>query len=125
MVRVKCGLFTGLVLRFATSMLLALGLSASPLSAQTVIVNGFPMGGKLGVTLQDVTRKLAEREKLSVSEGAYVSGVSEESPAEKAGIEEGDVVVSFHGTPITDADDLRPCRGRRERTASAIASPRA
>ena len=38
-------------------------------SAQTVIVNGFPMGGKLGVTLQDVTRKLAERAGIRIEEG--------------------------------------------------------
>jgi S1-C subfamily serine protease len=41
-----------------------------------------------------------------VNEGAYVSDVAEESPAERAGIEEGDVIVSFAGKPITESDEL-------------------
>ncbi len=84
--------------RILFALILIAAVAAAPgarVSAQTVIVNGFPMGGKLGVTLQDVTRKLAEREKLSVSEGAYVSGVSEESPAEKAGLKAGDNIIQL------------------------------
>jgi len=60
----------------------------------------------LGVQLQDVTSRLKERKNLTTSEGAYVDEVVEGSPAERAGIEEGDVIVKFDGTTITDSDDL-------------------
>ncbi len=63
-------------------------------------------GTRLGVMLEDVTSRLKSREKLSVDEGAYVSDVVEESPAEKAGIQEGDVITSFDGKAIKDAQDL-------------------
>lgn len=60
----------------------------------------------LGVQLQDVSARLKEREGLATDEGAYVSEVIDDSPAEKAGLKEGDVIVKFDGTPITDSDDL-------------------
>ena len=63
-------------------------------------------GTRLGVMLEDVTSRLKSREKLSVDEGAFVSDVVEESPAEKAGIQEGDVITSFGGKAIKDGQDL-------------------
>lgn len=62
--------------------------------------------GWLGVSVQDVSKKLAESRKLKAASGAYVSGVSEGSPAEKAGILEGDVIVEFDGRRIDDRDEL-------------------
>jgi serine protease Do len=62
--------------------------------------------GWLGVSVQDVTKKLAESRKLKASAGAYVSDVSDGSPAEKAGILEGDVIVKFDGRSIDDRDEL-------------------
>lgn len=63
-------------------------------------------GSKLGVSLQDVTPRLKERKKLAVGDGAYVVSVGEDSPAETAGIEDGDVIVKFDGKEVRDADDL-------------------
>jgi S1-C subfamily serine protease len=74
--------------------------------SRTFVFSDAAGGARLGVSLQDVTPRLKEKQKLAVKDGAYVSGVAEDSPAEKAGIEEGDVVVSFHGTPVDDADAL-------------------
>jgi S1-C subfamily serine protease len=62
--------------------------------------------GWLGVSVQDVTKKLAETKKLNARSGAYVSDVVEDSPAEKAGILEGDVIVKFDGGRIDDRDEL-------------------
>lgn len=62
--------------------------------------------GWLGVELQDVTKKMQENKSLSVSSGAYVTDVTEDSPAEKAGIKEGDVIVKFDGSDIEDGNDL-------------------
>jgi len=69
----------------------------------------FDSGGErgwLGVSVEDVTKKLADREKLNSASGAYVSDVVEESPAEEAGIREGDVIVKFGAKEIGDSDDL-------------------
>ncbi len=62
--------------------------------------------GWLGVEVQDVTYSLKERKDLTVDEGAYVGSVTEESPAEQAGIEKGDVIVKFDGKTIDDSNDL-------------------
>ncbi len=61
----------------------------------------------LGVTINDVTRRLAEKKSLTVKEGAYVNGVSDESPADKAGLREGDVIVEYDGKKIRDTEDLQ------------------
>jgi predicted metalloprotease with PDZ domain len=60
----------------------------------------------LGVSLQDVTPKLAKKKNLKTDEGAYVSDVVRKSPADSAGIQEGDVIVEFNGRQIYDADDM-------------------
>lgn len=63
-------------------------------------------GGWLGVSIEDVTSKLQKKRNLKTDEGAYVTDVSEDSPAEEAGIREGDVIVKFENRTIYDADDL-------------------
>ena len=60
----------------------------------------------LGVSLQNVTSQLAKKENLKTDEGAYVSDVVRKSPADSAGIQEGDVIVEFNGRQVYDADDL-------------------
>jgi serine protease Do len=62
--------------------------------------------GYLGVSLQDVTGKIIKKKHLPVERGAYVTSVIEDSPAEDAGIENGDVIVKFDGKTIDDEDDL-------------------
>ncbi len=62
--------------------------------------------GWLGVSVEDVTKKLVDREKLKVVTGAYVSEVVDESPAEEAGIRDGDVIVKFAAKEIDDSDEL-------------------
>jgi hypothetical protein len=60
----------------------------------------------LGVMLSDVTPELVKDKDLKAKEGAYVTEVVEESPADSAGIKEGDVIVEFGGRKISDAQDL-------------------
>ena len=62
--------------------------------------------GWLGVGVEDVTAKLVKKKKLSVQSGAFITDVIEDSPAEEAGIQEGDVIVKFQGEDIDDSDDL-------------------
>jgi serine protease Do len=63
--------------------------------------------GKLGVTVQGITSDLAQSLGLSEVKGALVSAVNEDSPASRAGIERGDVIVSVNGRPVTDSNALR------------------
>jgi serine protease Do len=62
--------------------------------------------GWLGVVIQKVTPELAKSFGLKELEGALVSDVMEDSPAAKAGIRRGDVIVSFDGKPIKEIDQL-------------------
>ena len=61
---------------------------------------------ELGVMIQPVTDELAESFGLKNKAGAIVSQVLEGSPAEKAGIRQGDVIVSFNDVEVQDFHDL-------------------
>ncbi len=77
-------------------------------SVMTQLVNGGEVHrGQLGVTVQGMTSDLARSLGLKDVEGALVSGVTRGSPAEKAGVERGDVIVSLDGQPVTDGNALR------------------
>ncbi len=69
-------------------------------------LEGLVQGGRLGVMIQDVTQDVKKEKDLSVSSGALVTDVMDESAAEKAGIEEGDVIVKFGDRQIENGDDL-------------------
>ena len=62
--------------------------------------------GWLGVSIQEVTPELAKSFDLKEKKGALVSQVVSGSPAEKAGIEQGDVIVEFDGKEVADSKDL-------------------
>jgi serine protease Do len=63
-------------------------------------------GGKLGVRLEDVDKDDVARLKLSAERGAIVKSVSADTPAEKAGIQEGDVIVRYEGETVLSAAQL-------------------
>ena len=56
--------------------------------------------GWLGVRIQEVTKEIAELEKLEKPEGALVASVSENSPAHKVGIKAGDIILEFDGKRV-------------------------
>jgi serine protease Do len=62
--------------------------------------------GWIGVVIQRITPELAESFKLEDKKGALVSKVEPGGPAEKAGIQRGDVIVEFNGTPIEEMEEL-------------------
>jgi serine protease Do len=62
--------------------------------------------GWLGVGIQKITPELAKSFGLKDEKGALVSQVAKGGPAEKAGIETGDVIVEFDGKKVTDMNDL-------------------
>lgn len=62
--------------------------------------------GRMGVVIQEVTKELAESFGLGKPQGALISAVEPGGPAEKAGIEPGDVILKFDGKAIAASSDL-------------------
>jgi len=94
-----------------------MGLSfAVPIDTAMDVVKQIKKGGKVergyfGVTIQSVNRDLAQSFGLKKPVGALVSDVMKDSPAKKAGVEAGDVILKFDGHKISDAGDLPPVVG--------------
>ncbi len=68
--------------------------------------NGSVTRGYLGVAIQPVTEDIAESLGLDKAEGAIISNLTEKSPALKAGLKQGDTIVTANGEAIEDAKDL-------------------
>ena len=79
---------------------------AKPIVAQ-LISKGSVSRGWMGVSLQPVTEELAEYFKLRSIKGALISDVMSGSPAEKAGVRQGDVITSFDGSEVKDPSHLQ------------------
>ncbi|MGA8147051.1 MAG: DegQ family serine endoprotease [Gallionellaceae bacterium] len=75
---------------------------------QQILAHGKVSHGRLGVMIQEVNQQLADTFGLDKPTGALVSSVERNSPAEKAGIEPGDVILKFNGRDITRSADLPP-----------------
>jgi serine protease Do len=63
--------------------------------------------GKLGVSIQNVTADIAENLRLPDAHGALVSNVEADSPAARAGLRQGDVIVAVDGEKLSDGNALR------------------
>jgi serine protease Do len=73
---------------------------------ESLKTNGSVTRGWLGVQIQPVTADLAEGLGLDKPEGAIVSDLTQDSPAEKAGVKQGDTILKVDGHAIADAKDL-------------------
>ena len=78
---------------------------AIPSNSASVVIDqllefGETKRGWLGVRIQEVTKEIADVEKLDKPKGALVASVSEGSPSDKAGIKSGDIILEFDGKEI-------------------------
>lgn len=73
----------------------------------SLVKDGHVTRGYLGVMIQDVNPALAKEFKLKDTHGALVSDVTPKSPAEKAGLKDGDLIREFNGKPVTDSRHLK------------------
>ncbi len=85
---------------------------ASPINiaksvAKQLIEKGVVKRGYLGVRIQEVTPSIAERYKLKKPMGALVVDVEKGTPAEKAKIKEGDIIIAVDGNTVKNVEDLR------------------
>ena len=87
-----------------------IGFSIPSNSAKIVIDQLIEFGetkrGWLGVRIQDVTKEIAEIEKLDKPRGALVASVAEKSPSDKAGVKAGDIILEFDGEKIQVMKEL-------------------
>ncbi|MBF0328790.1 MAG: PDZ domain-containing protein, partial [Nitrospirae bacterium] len=74
---------------------------------ETLVKKGKIIRGWLGVSIQPVTGELAKQFGLKDEKGALVGDVVDESPAEKAGIQRGDVVIEYDGKEVAEPSTLR------------------
>ncbi len=89
---------------------IGIGFSIPSNSAKIVIDQLIKFGetkrGWLGVRIQDVTKEIAEIEKLDEPRGALVASVAKNSPSEKAGVKAGDIILEFNGEKIQEMKQL-------------------
>ena len=74
--------------------------------AEQLRTSGKVTRGRIGVVIQELTRELAESFGLSKPNGALISSVEKNGPADKAGIEPSDVILKFDGKPVNSSSDL-------------------
>ena len=74
--------------------------------AQQLRASGKVTRGRIGVVIQPITKELAESFGLSKPAGALVNSVEKGGPADKAGIDSGDVILRFNGKAVNSSEDL-------------------
>ncbi len=89
---------------------IGIGFSIPSNSAKIVIDQLIKFGetkrGWLGVRIQDVTKEIADVEKLDEPRGALVASVAANSPSDKAGVKAGDIILEFNGEKIQEMKQL-------------------
>ena len=91
-----------LVILSTGTMVGASGKSSDEIQQKARIKNS----GWIGVLIQDVNEKTADKVKRENEEGAYVKEVVKNSPADSAGIQEGDVIIEYDGKELFDSAEL-------------------
>jgi serine protease Do len=74
--------------------------------AEQLKASGKVTRGWLGIAIQEITDELADSFGLKNNNGALVAGVEKGSPAEKGGLEPGDIILKFNGKQIATSSDL-------------------
>jgi serine protease Do len=72
-----------------------------------LVKDGRVVRGFMGVNIQDLTPALAKQFDVKDAKGALVAGVTPKSPAEKAGLQDGDIVTEFNGKAVKDSRHLK------------------
>ena len=73
----------------------------------SLITKGKVVRGWLGISIQEITPELAKQFNLKDETGALIGDVVEKSPAEKAGLKRGDVILEFDGKKVEEINILR------------------
>lgn len=74
---------------------------------ESLVKNGKVVRGYLGIGIQDLNQDLAKSFGIKESKGALVSDVKEDSPADQAGLKQGDIITTYQGSAVEDAVALQ------------------
>ena len=74
---------------------------------ESLVATGKVVRGYLGIAIQDLTPDLAKSFGLEQARGALVSSIAEDSPADRAGLKQGDVITAYQGKPVEDPATLQ------------------
>jgi len=74
---------------------------------EQLVANGKVERGQLGIEIQDIRPALVKTFNLPDGQGALVSGVVRNSPADLAGLKEGDVITHVNGATVTNSSNLK------------------
>ncbi|MCU0981650.1 MAG: PDZ domain-containing protein, partial [Pirellulaceae bacterium] len=72
-----------------------------------IVKHGRVQRGRLGALIQDLNEDLAKSFNFDSTKGVLIGDVLDDSPAKKAGLKSGDIVVEFNGKPMDNANQLR------------------
>jgi serine protease Do len=72
-----------------------------------IVKHGRVQRGRLGALIQDLNEDLAKSFNFDSTKGVLIGDVLDDSPAKKAGLKSGDIVVEFNGKPMVNANQLR------------------
>lgn len=78
---------------------------------QEIRENGDVTHGYLGVGVQDINRELADSMGLENARGGLINRVRPDSPADKAGLDSGDIILAVNGESVAEAGDIPPLIG--------------
>jgi serine protease DegQ len=73
---------------------------------EQIAAQGNVTRGWIGIEAQDITPELAESFKLKLAQGALIAGVLRDSPADKAGLRAGDILLAIEGKPVSDSSGM-------------------
>lgn len=73
---------------------------------EQIVTQGNVTRGWIGIEAQDITPDLAESFRLKQAQGALIAGVLRNSPADKAGLRAGDVLLAIEGKPVIDSGSM-------------------
>ncbi len=73
---------------------------------EQIVAQGNVTRGWIGIEAQDITPELAESFRLSKPQGALIAGVLRDSPADRAGLHAGDILLAIEGKPVVDSGSM-------------------
>ncbi|MEK7263391.1 MAG: PDZ domain-containing protein [Bacteroidota bacterium] len=96
------------VVLFCVATLLCANNRSATTKSKTVVITSDEKNKKgwLGVNIDNVSGDYETKKKLKIDYGVIITSIEDESPAERSGLEEDDIIITFNNKKIEDSDDL-------------------
>ena len=95
------------IIPFAQGIGFAIPVNAAKACSNEIILHGATIRPWLGITGLNITREIAAHYDLPVERGILVANIESESPADKAGVTRGDIILEFDGKRLDRVEDLQ------------------